>query len=122
MAEHNILGDKGEKTAVDFLKNKGYEILHTNWRNGKYELDIVARLDEELVIVEVKTRSQNSLVTPEGAVDRKKIRHIVAAANKYVNLFDVDLNVRFDIIAITGKEIEHIEDAFYPPLETTRQV
>ncbi|MDR2627254.1 MAG: YraN family protein [Dysgonamonadaceae bacterium] len=115
MADHNNLGNKGERIAADFLRNKAYSILHTNWRNGKYELDIVARKDGELVVVEVKTRSHNSLISPESAVDRQKILHIVAAADKYVRLFNIDMPVRFDIIAIAGEKIEHIEDAFYPP-------
>ncbi|MDR1459875.1 MAG: YraN family protein [Bacteroidales bacterium] len=115
MAKHNILGNRGEEIAVDFLKNKAYHILNTNWRKGRYELDIVACFDDELIVVEVKTRSENSILAPEEAVDRKKIRHIVAAANKYVCHFNIDIPVRFDIIAITGGKIEHIEDAFYPP-------
>ncbi len=115
MAEHNILGTKGEEIAVDFLKNRGYEILHTNWRKGRYELDIIARFKEELIVAEVKTRSKNSLISPEEAVDRRKIRHIVSATDKYIKCFNIDLPVRFDIIAISGNEIEHLEDAFYPP-------
>ena len=116
MADHNILGNLGEQKAVDFLKKKGYQILHTNWRKGRYELDIIAKTGDELAIVEVKTRSKNSLLSPEVAVDRRKIRHIVAAADKYIKMNDLDMPVRFDIIAITGDEIEHLEEAFYPPV------
>ncbi len=116
MASHNTLGNEGEQKAIKLLQAKGYEILHTNWRKGRYELDIIARLPEELVVVEVKTRSENPLVTPEEAVDRKKIRHIVAATDKYIKTFNIDLSVRFDIIAISGEQMEHIEDAFYPPV------
>ena len=116
MAIHNTLGTEGERKAVDFLKKKGYRILDTNWRKGRYELDIVAEYAGELIIVEVKTRSKNSLILPEEAVDRKKIRHIVAAADRYVKASNRDLPVRFDIIAITGDDIEHLEEAFYPPI------
>ncbi len=116
MAEHNILGNKGEETAIAFLKKKGYQILHVNWRYGHYELDIVAFSEEELVIIEVKTRSEHSFFSPEEAVNRKKIRNIVAAADKYVKMFNINIPVRFDIISIIGNKIEHLEDAFYPPV------
>lgn len=116
MAEHNALGDSGEKRAIDFLERKGYRILDTNWRKGRYELDIVAEHEGEMVVIEVKTRSSGTLMSPTESVDKKKIRHIVAAADRYVKLSSLSLPVRFDIVAITGNDIEHIEDAFYPPL------
>jgi len=118
MAEHNALGILGEKRAIDYLKAKGYLILDTNWRVGRYELDVVAQYEGELVFVEVKTRSEQLLKAPEESVDRKKIRHIVAAANQYVKRSPLHLPVRFDIIAITGEALEHIEEAFYPPVCT----
>ncbi len=124
MAEHNQVGKDGETTAIEYLKTKGYQILHTNWRRGRYELDIVAKTDDELIIVEVKTRSGIPLEMPELAVDKQKINHIVCAADLYVKLFDIDLPARFDIISIIGSHpnyiIEHFEDAFYPPVKTYR--
>ena len=120
MAEHNELGKDGELAAVAYLKENGYEILHTNWRKGRFELDIVAKTEEELVIVEVKTRSEGSIVDPEDAVTNSKIRNIISAADVYIKLFDIDLPARFDVISVIGKnphfEIDHIEDAFYPPV------
>lgn len=121
MAEHNELGNIGEMKAVGFLKANGYRILDTNWRKGRFELDVVAEHAGELVFVEVKTRSAQSLIAPEESVDRRKIRHIVAAADKYVKSSSLRLPVRFDIIAITGDEIEHIKEAFYPPLISKRR-
>lgn len=120
MAEHNELGKEGEASAIRFLKNKGYEILHTNWRRGHYELDIVARTGDETVFVEVKTRSAGCIAEPTDAITNQKIRNIVAAADFYLKIFDIDSSARFDVISITGKEpffeIEHIEDAFQAPL------
>lgn len=119
MAKQNDLGKEGEVLARDYLIRQGYTVLHTNWRWHRYELDIVATKDDELVVVEVKTRSGNYLVSPEDAVDNKKIRHIVLATDAYIRYFNLDLPVRFDIITLIkekeGYQIEHLDDAFYAP-------
>jgi putative endonuclease len=125
MAQHNLLGKTGEDFAIEYLQEQGYQILHRNWRRGSYEIDIVACKQEELIIIEVKTRSSNSCSNPEDAVTNRKINHIVAATDFYIKQFDIDLPVRFDIISVTGRapffEIDHIEDAFYPPVSTYRR-
>jgi putative endonuclease len=124
MAEHNELGKSGEAAALAYLKEKGYRILHTNWRLGSFELDIVAQTEEELVIIEVKTRSGGSITNPEDAVTDQKIKRIIAATDCYIRYFDIDLSARFDIISVIGShpnfEIDHIEDAFYPPVTVRR--
>jgi putative endonuclease len=123
MALHNVLGKDGESVAIAYLKEKGYRILHTNWRQGYFELDIVARTEDELVFIEVKTRSSR-LTNPEDAVNNQKIRNIISAADCYIKYFDVNLPFRFDIISIIRDrgdfEIDHIEDAFYPPVNVRR--
>ncbi len=120
MAEHNELGASGEKTAEKFLKEKGYEILATNWRFGSDEIDIIARHNGFLVIVEVKTRSSNAFGEPEVAVTRQKQKFLIRAAQNFIVQKDINDETRFDIIAIVSKNgkniIHHIEDAFYPPL------
>ena len=120
MSEHYDLGRKGEDEAVRYLENKGYYIMHRNWRSGKRELDIVARDGNEVVFVEVKTRRNMNFGRPEEAVDNHKIRRIVASADAYVRKYAVDLPIRFDIITVVGAEppfeIEHIPDAFLPPI------
>ncbi len=120
MAEHNKLGKSGEKAAVAYLEKNGYVIRHQNWRKGHYELDIVAAKDDELVIIEVKTRRDTLFGDPESAVDVPKIRRTVRAADTYIRFFQIDNPVRFDIITVVGQEeeftIEHIKEAFYPPL------
>ncbi len=113
-------GREGEAAARAFLQQKGYQVLHTNWRFHHYELDIVAVHDGELVIVEVKTRSEAPLLDPEDAVNEKKIMRTVAAADAYMRKFEYEMPVRFDLITVlkdvTGYHIqEHIEDAFFPP-------
>ena len=120
MASHNELGKEGETAAVTYLMEKGYEIRHRNWHSGHRDLDIVAQKDGELVIVEVKTRSDARFGQPEEAVDRRKIRSIVASADAYIRKFAIDLPVRFDVITLVGNRppfrIEHIADAFFPPV------
>lgn len=117
MAEHNELGTLGEELAVEFLEKNGYEILETNWTFQKAEVDIIAQKDTVLAVIEVKTRSSIEFGLPQDFVKPKKIQLLVKAINEYVISNDLDLEVRFDIIAIqkenNGFLIEHIEDAFY---------
>lgn len=120
MAAHNTLGKAGEDAVAEYLERKGYDILHRNWRKNRLELDIVAVKDGLLIVVEVKTRSNTEYIEPQEAVNWQKIRHIVVAADAYIKHFGINLPVRFDIITVVGNmgsfEIEHIEDAFYPPM------
>jgi len=120
MTEKYETGKRGEQEAQLYLEKKGYKVLATNWRFHRFELDIIATNNEELVIVEVKTRSDNYLIAPEVAVDTCKIRRIVAASDAYTRKYNIQLPVRFDILCLIKKEqsfeIEHIEDAFFAPL------
>ena len=117
MADHNDLGKLGEELAVDFLQQNGYDILETNWVFQKAEIDIIAQKENVLAVVEVKTRSSIEFGLPQDFVKPKKIQLLVKAVNEYVISNDLDVEVRFDIIAISKEEkefkIEHIEDAFY---------
>jgi putative endonuclease len=117
MAEHNDLGKLGEELAVDFLEKNGYEILETNWTFQKAEVDIIALKAEVLAVVEVKTRSSIDFGLPQDFVKPKKIQLLVKAINEYVTQNDLDVDVRFDIVAIHKKNnefiLEHIEDAFH---------
>lgn len=118
MAAHNIQGKSGEDKAADYLIQNGYQILHRNWRSGHKELDIVAAKDNIVVICEVKTRKNTLYGNPDEAINNKKIRRIVSSADAYIRCFKLDNHVRFDIINIITDEerIEHIEDAFFPPI------
>ncbi|WP_309642735.1 YraN family protein [Flavobacterium sp.] len=117
MAEHNELGKLGEQLAVEFLQKNHYEILETNWTFQKAEIDIIVQKENVLAIVEVKTRSSTDFGLPQDFVKPKKIQLLVKAVNEYVISNDLDVTVRFDIIAIhkAGNEfiIEHLEDAFH---------
>lgn len=120
MAQHNELGNIGEEVAKTYLRKKGYQILASNWRFGHLELDIIAKKDNWLIVIEVKTRSNKEFEHPQEAITFSKIKNIVKAANEYIIQTDWDGNTRFDVVAIIpqGKtfEIEHIEDAFLAPI------
>jgi putative endonuclease len=117
MAEHNELGKLGEELAVQFLQKDGYIILATNWTYQKAEVDIIAQKESVLAVIEVKTRSSLEFGLPQDFVKPKKIQLLTKAIDAYVTQENLDLNVRFDIIAIhkEGKSfvIEHLIDAFY---------
>jgi putative endonuclease len=120
MAEHNITGFEGERAAARYLQHKGYKVLEMNWRYLNTELDIVSEKDGLLVVTEVKTRTSADFGEPEIAVNTRKQKNLVTAANAYVIQNNLDMEVRFDIISVllggVTPEIRHIEDAFYPSL------
>lgn len=118
MADHNKLGEKGETLAVKILQKKGYSILEENWRSGRNELDIVARIGNTIVFVEVKTRSTAFFGDPSEAVSMAKQKRIIQAANDYLQQYELELEARFDVISIVANtketSFDHMEDAFYP--------
>jgi len=118
MAEHNETGRRGEDLALDYLKAQGYFIQERNWKNRHEEIDIIARDGQELVIVEVKTRSGLQFGRPEDSVSLRKQRNLVNAAEEYIRRKSSDLETRFDIISVilSGEtsEIRHIRRAFSP--------
>ena len=116
MAEHYELGKKGEQLAVNYLMNEGYKIVERNWRFQKAEIDIIATKEKMLISVEVKTRSTNDYGNPQDFVNPKKIKLMVLAMNEYILKNNLDIELRFDIIAITKNKssfnVEHFQDAF----------
>ncbi|MDX1272180.1 YraN family protein [Bizionia paragorgiae] len=117
MAQHNELGRIGEDMAVDYLQNKGYTILERNYRFQKAEVDIIAQIEDTLAIVEVKTRSTADFGNPQDFVKPKQIQRLVTAVHEYVTSNNLDVEVRFDIVAIIKENktvtLEHLENAFY---------
>lgn len=118
MAEHIEKGRKSEEIAADYLEDNGYEIVDTNFRYKKKEIDIISKKDNCLVIVEVKTRSFWSEENPGDLVKSGKQRYLIEATEAYMMIKDVDMEVRFDVIFVVYKNeeiiIDHIEDAFGP--------
>ncbi|MGL5889206.1 MAG: YraN family protein [Bacteroidia bacterium] len=118
MSEHHQTGNQGEALAADYLRQQGFEILHTNWRFLHLEIDIAALHENFLVICEVKTRGSDAWGEPETFVSKDKQQKLVRAAGHYLEQNNLDLEVRFDVIGILGKDrnarIRHIPDAFQP--------
>jgi putative endonuclease len=120
MSKQKEVGNKGEELAVAYLKTLGYEILEVNWFWEHLEIDIIARDGNELVIVEVKSRSGDTYEHPSEAVSTRKIRFLVNAAEAYILKNNLNCDTRFDVVSIIfyghNFEIEHFKDAFYPPV------
>jgi len=118
MARHNEIGKEGEEMAVQYLIDKQWIILERNWRSGHKEIDIIAKCNGDLIIIEVKVRKFIGNERIEEHIPRSKQQHLIRTANAYLAYRKLDLGVRFDIILITGNpgryRIEHIENAFSP--------
>jgi len=116
MSDSYDFGKIAEKIAVNFLLDKGYVILATNYFYQKAEIDIIAEKDEFICVIEVKARSYNSVQEPFEAVNLKKRKLLIKAADFYLQNNNINLEVRFDIISIVKNNqfqtIEHIENAF----------
>jgi putative endonuclease len=110
------LGKKGEDLALQYLLKKGYTLLARNWRFRHKEVDIIAADGRDLVFIEVKTRSSEWFGEPEEAVDNRKQRYLMDAAEAYIRNRDLDTNIRFDVVSIILKpgyqSIDHIVEAF----------
>lgn len=106
----------GEKIAQDYLRNKGYEILETNFYTKRGEIDIIVRKDKFIIFVEVKTRTNLNFGTPSMAVNSTKKKRIKNTAKifLYINRLS-KYDVRFDVVEVFIKDgkckINHIERA-----------
>ncbi len=94
------IGALGEQLAIKWLRQRGYLIHHANWRDGYYELDIVARKLGVLHFIEVKTRKFGGLTTPEDAMTPRKVNAFIKAAKAYMRQYRIPYNIQFDLIAI----------------------
>ena len=121
LTARRLTGNKGEALAVKLLKKKKYKIIRTNYVGNGHEIDIIAETKEELVFVEVKTRSKDALsdhkIRPAASVTPEKQRAIISAARGYIYATHPSKKIRFDIIEVIldangGHEICHIESAF----------
>lgn len=118
-----LFGNRGEQLAADYLRKQGYEIVARQVRNRAGEIDIIARHQQRIVFVEVKTRSSHKAGHPAEAVDRHKQTQIARAALIWLKHHKLlNQGCRFDVIAITWHndkqpQIEHFIAAFEPPVD-----
>ncbi|MDR1762041.1 MAG: YraN family protein [Bacteroidales bacterium] len=116
--QRSELGRKGEELARSYLQERGFVILHGNWRYAHKEIDIIALKNNTLHIVEVKTRTSDYIQRPQDAVNKTKQRFLIAAAQAYITRYSFSGEVQFDIISILiqshSHSIDYIPQAFYP--------
>ncbi|HEX7264375.1 MAG TPA: YraN family protein [Candidatus Dormibacteraeota bacterium] len=111
------LGRAGERAAAELLKRRGYEVVGSGFTARRGEIDLVCRRGQELVIVEVKTRTSEAFGTPAEAVGARKRRALAAAASEYRLLAGWKGPIRYAIVGLLSKpeggfEGEVIEDPF----------
>ncbi|GAB4460567.1 MAG: YraN family protein [Anaerolineales bacterium] len=102
MTHNQRIGKWGEQTAVQYLAQKGCEILGQNVRTPYGEIDIVARQGDLTLFVEVKTRTSNTMGLPEEAITARKREHMIACAEHYAAEHEID-HWQIDVISIEGK-------------------
>lgn len=123
-AKHIELGRRGEMAALHHLEQHGFEILDTNWRNGRAEIDIICRKNRIVIFVEVKTRSSRAFGNPEVSITKRKQNLMVDAAQIYCETINHDGEIRFDVISVLllddrqHNQLDHYEDAFFPGWDT----
>ncbi len=111
------IGNKGEDLAVKFLRQKGYLIVEKNFKTKFGEIDIIAKDNNTIVFVEVKTRTNDYFGYPFEAVDERKRMKLKNLALIFMKKYNKEFPIRFDIVSILfmsngNKKIEHIKDAF----------
>ncbi|MER3464220.1 MAG: hypothetical protein C4329_07185 [Chitinophagaceae bacterium] len=117
MSQQNLLGKQGEDLAERFLTEKGFTILHRNWRHSHYEIDIIALLNNVVHFVEVKFRSYKAFGMPEESVTKKKMKFLMQAADQFLYKHPQYKHIQFDILsinAVSGKEPDYffIQDVY----------
>ncbi len=120
MPNNTQKGTRGEEIATAYLLKHGYHILVRNWRHKHLEIDIIASINNTLVIVEVKLRSSDYFGNPEEFVTKSKQKKIIKAADFYIKENNINWETRFDIVSIIQNsnelKVEHLVGAFYSTL------
>lgn len=114
------IGNKGEDLILETLTGKGYAIIGRNVRIGRVEVDILAQHEARLVVVEVKTRTEDHWDSNFG-IDRAKILRLCRAGASFVKTRNLPFEVQIDLALVTNYndgriEVEHLEDVAMPPM------
>jgi putative endonuclease len=112
------IGKLGERIAMQHLATNGYDILCQNWRAREGEIDLIAKDGEQIVFVEVKTRTSHAYGSPEESITPAKRRHVIKAAWEYLDAHQLlETDWRIDVVAIdlspSGRleRLEHYQHA-----------
>lgn len=95
-----IIGRDGEDFACRWLRENGFMLRERNWRNGRYEIDIIAERYGMIHIIEVKTRQAGGVLLPEQTITPSKIAALKRAASAYLSMYRIRCEVEFDLLAI----------------------
>ena len=117
MSLHNEIGKEGEQIAANYLVSQGFEIIDRNYVYLKREIDIIAKKDEVLHVVEVKTSDFWMHEEPHLSVGKTKQRNLGIAAEAYLEEKDLENELQFDIIEVRLSpqvEVNYIPEAFIP--------
>ncbi len=113
------IGNLGEKIAKKYFKKQGYKIIKQNFTNRAGEIDLIVKNKDQLVFVEVKTRTNQNFGYPEESIDSRKQNKIIRTAQNYLYKEKIfSENYRFDVISIEINQLtkkatlKHIKDAF----------
>ena len=112
-----LLGKQGERVAEHYLKKKGYKVVERNYRCAAGELDLIVLDRRVVVFVEVKTRTGHGFGTPLEAVEYRKQRKMIQAAQFFLTAKRLhQRDARFDVVGVSWPSgepvVEHIENAF----------
>ena len=117
MAKHIEYGNWGERVAAKYLTNLGYEVIDTNYRFQKGEIDLITTFKNEIVFFAVRTRRNEDFVEGEETISRYKENLLIETASHYIESKEIDLDARFDVIIVVGTknpDIKHFEGAIQP--------
>ena len=119
MNHNQKVGQFGEDLAIKYLLKNKYKIIDRNVKISYKELDIIAKIKDKIIFIEVKTRTSQKFGFADESINSKKLHHLKKAINMYLDNKDLDPDkVRLDLIAIdinkskkTAK-IKHYKDLF----------
>lgn len=112
MANHLDTGKQGERLAIQYLVDKAFTILFTNWRYAHYEIDVIARRNGVLHFIEVKTRRSEKFGFPEESITDKKLQNLINAAEGFLITYPEWKRVQFDVLSIILSRADKAEYFF----------
>ena len=95
-----ITGKYGEDIACRWLRENGFMLRERNWRNGRYEIDVIAERYGVIHVIEVKTRQAGGMLLPEQTITPGKAAALKRAASAYLSMYRIRCEVEFDLLAI----------------------